>query len=420
MIFTSFWFLIFIFVFLIVFYACPFVKCRSLILAVASFMFYMHFAGPAGMVPVIVLGIITYVVSRLKIPSLLNLGMIVCVLALIFYKYINFLAGNLVSVIPYLKTFPVSTYVSAVAPLAISFFVFEFVHYLYDVKKGEAEIKNPLDFFHFAMFFPTLVAGPIKRYEQFLPELKKGLASAKFLSEDFQIGFLRLASGFAKKLVADSLTLYIATYDSGFSSAPLSMRWAIFAAIAMRIYLDFSGYSDMAIGVARMMGIKIAENFNWPYISLSIKEFWRRWHISLSSWIRDYVYIPLGGSRVGPIRHGFNFLFVFFLCGLWHGAAWNFALWGVYHGVGLVVQTAASAILQKLASLSRAAMVNTVSSVSNSGVMPPLIKFVGGAFSGMYIILCWGLTTLFVWGGWLLFFYSPERALKMFEALFYV
>lgn len=419
MIFTSFWFLIFVFLFLIVFYACPSIKCRSLILAVASFLFYMHFAGPAGMVPIIVLGIITFVVARSKITFFINLGMWICVASLVFYKYIKFLADNLISVIPYFGTYPVSHYVPAAAPLAISFFVFEFVHYLYDVKKGESVIKSPLYFFHFAMFFPTLVAGPIKRYEQFLPELKQGLSSAAIGSSDFQIGFLRVSCGFAKKLVADSLTLYIATYDTGFTNAPLDVRWLIFSAIAMRIYLDFSGYSDMAIGFSRMMGIKIPENFNWPYLAISIKDFWRRWHISLSSWIRDYIYIPLGGSRVGPIRHGINFIFVFLLCGLWHGAAWNFALWGIYHGCGLVFQMAMSSLLRLVTAASRSASGKIVSSAPDFVLMSTLAKLAANISNSVFLVVCWGLTTLFVWSGWLLFFYSPDRAINMFVSLFH-
>ena len=134
-----------------------------------------------------------------------------------------------------------------------------------------------------------------------------------------------------------NLTLWIDFHAARFETLDLSTRWLFLLFLALRIYLDFSGYSDMAIGYAHMMGIRLPENFNWPYIARSIDEFWRRWHIWLSSWIRDYVYIPLGGSRHGPARRIINGLVAFTICGLWHGAAWNFALWGLYHGIGLAV-----------------------------------------------------------------------------------
>lgn len=405
MIFTTFWFVLFATGFLLVFFAWPFAKGRSVLLAAASALFYAHFAGPAGMVPILVLGAVTYALGLTRRPSLLNLGMVLCAASLIFYKYTAFLSANLVELVPALKAYPVSQYVPVVAPLAISFFVFEFVHYLYDVKKGNPAIRNPLDFFHFAMFFPTLVAGPIKRYEQFLPALKQGLASASIASPGFQAGLLRVLVGFGKKFVADSLALYVTTLGPAFESHPLELRWMIFTALAMRIYLDFSGYSDMAIGFARMVGIRIPENFNWPYLATSVRDFWHRWHISLSTWIRDYLYVPLGGNRVRPARQALNALTVFVVCGLWHGAAWNFVLWGTYHGLGLVLQ---HAMARPLAGMQ----------ASLAAKVPASLPFGVQLSRGLVCLPAWAVTTLFVWSGWLLFFYPPGQALKMFVALF--
>ncbi|HEY5813473.1 MAG TPA: MBOAT family O-acyltransferase, partial [Terrimicrobiaceae bacterium] len=174
---------------------------------------------------------------------------------------------------------------------------------------------------------------------------------------------------------------------------PLTGRWLLFAAVAFRILLDFSGYSDIAIGLARMMGIAIPANFNWPYLSTNIREFWHRWHISLSTWIRDYIYIPLGGSRHGNVRRFLNGLAAFSLCGLWHGAGWNFMLWGLYHGLGL--------------------------SVSHFYRELPLgIGRTAEKVFTVVPVLGWLVTLLFVWLGWLLFFFPVPKAWEMAVHLF--
>lgn len=407
MIFSAYWFLIFFCVVLVAFYASPTPRYKSIVLAIASLSFYWHFAGPAGVFPILVLGGITYAFALTKKRSLLNLGIVVCVLTLVFYKYTLFIFGNVTNLIPILRNIPVSTFAPAIAPLAISFFVFEFVHYLYDVKKEKGAIGNPLEFFHFAMFFPTLAAGPIKRFEQFIPALREALHKDKVRSLDLQYGFLRLMSGFVKKLTADSLTLYVGAtcVGAGFMDCPIEQRWTIFVAIALRIYLDFSGYSDMAIGTARMMGIKVPENFNWPYLATSLSDFWKRWHISLSSWIRDYLYIPLGGNRVSKLRHANNLAIVFLVCGLWHGAAWNFVAWGAFHGAGLIAEAWIQALLAVI----------IPASLANNFLQNPWLARTKDA---LFLIPGWFVTTLFVWTGWLLFFYPPDLALKMFLSLF--
>jgi alginate O-acetyltransferase complex protein AlgI len=277
-------------------------------------------------------------------------------------------------------------------PLAISFFIFEFVHYLFEVRRGGEPIRNPLKFLLFAIFFPSLVAGPIKRYTQFLPSLAEATSQGA-RAADFAEGGWRVAVGFVKKvMIADQLTNYIDQAQPQFASESILSRWLIVIALALRILLDFSGYSDIAIGCARMLGIRLPENFNWPYLATNIRDFWQRWHISLSSWIRDYIYIPLGGNRHGRIRQALNGLAAFALCGLWHGPAWHFVIWGIYHGAGLVVSS-------------------TYRRVPGLGAAVALVLEKEPR-------LPWVLTLLFVGFGWLLFFYPVDEALTMTRLLF--
>ena len=206
-------------------------------------------------------------------------------------------------------------------------------------------------------------------------------------------GLLQASLGCVKKVCADNLTIWLDHSEDRFTSLSLADRWMLFAAVAFRILLDFSGYSDIAIGLARMMGVAIPANFNWPYLSTNIREFWHRWHISLSTWIRDYIYIPLGGSRHGNLRRFLNGLAAFSLWGLWHGAGWNFVLWGLYHGLGL--------------------------SISHFYRRVPLgIGSVAGRVLTAVPALGWVVTLLFVWLGWLLFFYPVPQAWQMAVHLF--
>ena len=223
-------------------------------------------------------------------------------------------------------------------PLGISFFTFEFIHYLTDVYQGRITREQggrtlparARDFLLFALFFPTLLAGPIKRYQQFVPapRLRQDAAAE---------GLSRIVLGLAKKiLVADALAGLSARLAVPDQVTPLGL-WLGMYGYAGQIYADFSGYSDLAIGTALLLGYRVPENFDWPYLSTSLPEFWRRWHISLSSWIRDYLFIPLGGSRVPRARAVLNLICVMALCGLWHGPAWHFVVWGLWHGAGLGV-----------------------------------------------------------------------------------
>jgi len=395
MIFTTYWFLLFAAWTVTVFWLLPRPAWRLGWLAVACVCFHVHFAGPAGVLPIVVLMIVTYFAGRSRNRAACVAAITLCVAALCFYKYAVFLIGTLADPIsPALAatlTKTTRSLMPGAPPLAVSFFTFEFVHYLYEVHRGGEPIRSPLKFVLFAIFFPSLVAGPIKRYTQFLPSLEAA-AKAQATEENFAEGVRRMGVGFFKKVVlADNLTLYIEANQPHFFESGLSDRWFIVGAIALRILFDFSGYSDIAIGCARLIGIRLPENFNRPYAARNLQDFWQRWHISLSSWIRDYVYIPLGGNRHGPVRKVCNGLLAFALCGLWHGPAWHFVVWGLLHGAGLTLCAtyeriplagpAAAKIFQK----------------------EPLAALV--------------LTQLYVWLGWLVFFYPVRDALKMAEAL---
>ncbi|XHR26881.1 MAG: MBOAT family O-acyltransferase [Chthoniobacteraceae bacterium] len=394
MIFATYWFLVFAAILLPLFWLIAEPRCRLAILIAGSALFALHFAGSAGLLPIAVLGVAVYLagLSNAKAAHLTAIGL--CVLALLGYKYSAFFLESARGYLPpgWHATLAqgLKTLLPATPPLAISFFTFEFVHYLVDRRRGSPAIRGPVDFVSFALFFPSLVAGPIKRYEQFLPSLECALQAVN--RRDVMVGLIQAATGFTKKICADNLTLWIERYQVDFTRLPLGQRWLIFAGIGMRILLDFSGYSDIAIGIARMMGVRLPPNFNWPYLARNISDFWRRWHISLSSWIRDYIYIPLGGNRHGEARKTLNGILAFALCGLWHGAAWNFVLWGLFHGLGLVVCNAY-----------------------------PKIPFLGRGLQTIFRWvppLGWALTLLYVWLGWLTFFYPVQTAWKMAASLF--
>ncbi len=223
------------------------------------------------------------------------------------------------------------------APLGISFFTFKAISYLIDTNREPVKVcRTPLQILLYLSFFPQLAAGPITRFSDFAPQLRGRVRSG----EDLALGLRRFILGLGKKLILASACARLA--DAAFrEGAALSLPLAWLGALGylLQIYLDFSGYSDMAIGLGRMFGFRTPENFDHPYLTVSVTDFWRRWHISLSLWFRDYVYIPLGGNRKGKARAALNKLIVFALCGLWHGAAWTFVLWGLWHGLLSALET---------------------------------------------------------------------------------
>ena len=389
MIFLTYWFFGFAAAFVPIYWLIRHSLARKLWLLAGCAVFHTHFAGPAGVIPIVILGVLTYFAGRSRRGPACLAGIVLVVGALVMYKYTYFLAAAMLGAwrqdLGQAAVEQARGWLPGAPPLAISFFAFEFVHYLYDVWHGSQPIRSPLDFALFSIFWPSIVAGPVKRYQQFLPALVQG--ASRVDPREAAEGFLRVLVGFLKKVLADSMTAAIATAVPLFDRIGVPYRWLAFTLIGFRILLDFSGYSDMAIGFARMLGVKLPENFNWPYLARSIPEFWQRWHISLSTWIRDYVYIPLGGNRHGPARRVCNGLLAFALCGLWHGAAWNFILWGLYHGVGLAV------------SISYRSLPAVISQ--------PLARMFG------WTPVAWLATMAFVGWGWLIFFYPVPEALRI-------
>jgi alginate O-acetyltransferase complex protein AlgI len=297
---------------------------------------YLHFGGLWGSLCVIIF-VWEIATSRLyRRGSRWCLFGIVQALSLLFaFKYLTFATAtwnDLASILhlPMLGVVP-----RRLLPLGISFFTFEFVHFAVDSYRGKV-LRAPIaEYAAFILFFPSMVAGPIKRFQDFLPKLR----AAQFDGALAGQGVTRILAGLAKKhLLADTFALYSRNLiGPELYAAHWYQIGAWILAYGMQIYFDFSGYSDIAIGSGYLFGIVIPENFDWPYVSRNITEFWRRWHISLSSWVRDYVYIPLGGSRTGEGRTSLNLLLAFAISGLWHGAAYNFIAWGIWHGLLLVV-----------------------------------------------------------------------------------
>jgi alginate O-acetyltransferase complex protein AlgI len=390
MIFATYWFQAFAILTVTCYWLLPAPSLRLWFLAIACLTFHAHFAGPAGMAPIIVLMIITYLAGLSERRWACVGAMALCVLALCFYKYTFFIIGAVVgSWSPDLGSSlarHARAAMPSAPPLGMSFFAFEFVHYLFEVRRGGKPIRNPLKFLLFSVFFPSLVAGPIKRYTQFIPSLEEGCRH--FHLDDIGEGLFRIGVGFAKKVViADNLTLYIDASQPQFASIGILSRWLVIVAIAFRILMDFSGYTDIAVGLARLLGVTLPENFNWPYLARNLQDFWQRWHMSLTSWIRDYVYIPIGGNRHGPTRRFLNAMVAFALVGMWHGPAWHFMIWGLYHGLGLSL----CVIYRRIP------------------VVGPVLTrlFAREPFAPLV------MTQLYAWVGWLLFFYPLDVALQM-------
>lgn len=248
-------------------------------------------------------------------------------LILFVFKYANMLASVLEA----------KNWSEIALPIGISFFTFQAMSYVIDVYRGEVEtLKNFLDFSLYVVFFPQLVAGPIVKFKDIRSQLRGRKESLDMFSE----GVKRFCYGLGKKVLLANSCAEIADkiFDGDVASMGASVAWLGILAYTLQIYYDFSGYSDMAIGLGRMFGFSFAENFNYPYMALSIRDFWRRWHMSLSGWFRDYVYIPLGGNRKGLPRTCLNIFIVFLLTGIWHGAEYSFFLWGIIYGIILVAE----------------------------------------------------------------------------------
>lgn len=345
MLFNSFTYLLFLPVVVALYWLGP-KWLRLNLLLVASYVFYMSWIPAYGLL-ILALTVCNYFIGiaidrfdnhkkRVLVGGLIfNLG------CLCFYKYANFLLESFFGFWSCLKTWlsvpvvlnPIT--LNILLPLGISFFTFEFIHYIVDIYRGSKPISNFRNFALFAAFFPSQIAGPIKRYQDFMQQLSGDDA---FRADYFHRGMALVLQGLFKKIaLGDNIGRIV---NAGFAN-PQGLgtldAWIVVPAFTLQIFFDFSGYTDIGRGSALLLGYKVPENFNWPFLSSNLSDFWRRWHMSLTSWLRDYLFIPLGGSRVGPWRQRFNLMLTMVLGGLWHGAAWHYVIWGAFHGLGLVI-----------------------------------------------------------------------------------
>lgn len=337
MVFSS---LIFLFCFLPLFLICYFIpkkrKFRNIVLLLFSLAFY-GYGEPIYLILMILSIVINYFIALwmnkskhkknwLIIDIVFNIGL------LLIFKYSNFFIDNINNIFNFnIKFLEISL------PIGISFYTFQILTYVIDVYKGEVNVQESLiNLGCYVSSFPQLIAGPIVRYSTVNDELNNRHETIK----DFSSGIRRFSLGLAKKAIIANEMAYVADTLYASSIKDLGFIGVLVAAIAftLQIYFDFSGYSDMAIGLGRMLGFHYLENFNFPYIACTITDFWRRWHISLSTFFRDYVYIPMGGNRCNKVRHIFNLFVVWFLTGFWHGASWNFIFWGLYYFIFLILE----------------------------------------------------------------------------------
>lgn len=335
MVFSSLTFLlVFLPVLLILYFLIKNIKIKNILLLIFSLVFYA-WGEPIYIFLMLLSILVTYIfgllISKNGKKSTLIIGIIILLSSLFFFKYSNFLITNLNSL------FNINIKeIKLALPIGISFYTFQAISYLIDLywKKTKVE-KNVLSLALYISLFPQLIAGPIVRYETIANEI----ANRKSDLSSVEKGLKRFIIGLSKKvIIANNMALIVdSIYESNTEYGTLVL-WLAAICYTLQIYYDFSGYSDMAIGLGKIFGFSFLENFNYPYISNSVTEFWRRWHISLSTWFRDYVYIPLGGSRVKRIKHIRNILIVWLLTGLWHGANWNFIIWGIYYGLLLLFE----------------------------------------------------------------------------------
>ncbi len=318
----------------------PSVRDKNIILVIASIIFYA-WGEPKLVILLVLTAYLGYLaglaieksnnvngLAWLKKPALV-VAVVVSLGSLGVFKYSGFVVENLSALIGKDISF-----VGFALPLGISFYTFQILTYVIDLYRGEIKVqKSFLDFLCYVTMFPQLVAGPIVRYI----DIEKELYDRKVRIKDFEYGALRFCQGLMKKVVLANNAGEVADRLLGgdLSESSVATAWLGIIMYTFQIYFDFSGYSDLAIGMGRFFGFTFMENFKYPYIATSITDFWRRWHISLSTFFRDYVYIPLGGNRK---RHIFNIFVVWMLTGLWHGASWNFILWGIFYGILLIIE----------------------------------------------------------------------------------
>lgn len=360
-------------------------KQRKILLFAFCVVFYLSFAGVNNFLTISAMTILTFA-SAILIERGWMFFFPISLIALLL------IAAKLVVTSPVLQN-ENHAIASFLVPLGVSFFTFEFIHYLIEVNRGMSPEKSFVTFCTFAWFFPTIVSGPIRRYPDFAEQLKQ-LQRASL--SNVQLGITMISIGYLYKFSADQFGslqrwgLYYRAYES------LTTGWLFLIIVSMRIFLDFAGYSYIAIGVARLAGIKIPRNFNAPYLSTSIIEFWNRWHISLSHWVRDYLYIPLGGNRKGKVKHVLNLIISMGIIGLWHGLGLQYLVWGFLQGFALSVNH----------------LWRTIKPSKRIQLMllffPQKIRW----------FVSWFLSFAFVSSSWLFFFYEPLQAISILRSIY--
>lgn len=334
---------IFIFIFLtlllILYFPIKNIKYRNIILLIFSLIFY-SWGEPKYIFLMLITVLIAYIFGLLidkyrfekrKSKLFLIISVVLILLNLFIFKYLDFSIGIFNSI------FKTNIGLSKlVLPIGISFYTFQILSYVIDLYWGKVGVqKNYFRLLLYVSFFPQLIAGPIVRYET----VEKEISDRKTTLDGFINGFKRFIWGLAKKvIIANNVAIFCDYIYNNYSSYGSNILWVAAICYTLQIYFDFSGYSDMAIGLGKMFGFNFLENFNYPYIASSITDFWRRWHISLSSFFRDYVYIPLGGNRVSKVKFIRNIFIVWLLTGIWHGASYNFILWGLYYAILLLIE----------------------------------------------------------------------------------
>ena len=317
-------------------------KLKNFVILGASIFFY-SWGAPKFVFVILSSTIIDfYIVKRLYISSslrqrrrLLTLSITINLGLLAYFKYANFFVDNVNKALE-IFGYTELAWTSVALPIGISFYTFQTLTYSIDVyRKVHAPLEKVSDYLLYIMSFPQMIAGPIVRFNSIADQISQRRESI----DDKLLGLYRFVIGLAKKVLIANVMAEQANliFNSNLSELSFNNAWLGILAYTFQIYFDFSGYSDMAIGMGRMMGFRFPENFNSPYVSQNISEFWRRWHITLGDFMRDYLYIPLGGNRVTKSRLFFNLWLVFLLSGLWHGASWNYVIWGVYHGIFLIL-----------------------------------------------------------------------------------
>lgn len=350
MLFNSLDFVLFLPSVIILYYLLPY-KFRWILLLVASYFFYMVW-NPKYIILIIISTVVDYSAGILMEKysnhkkKFLILSLVTNLSFLFFFKYFNFFNDSLQSIFNIFNLELPYFYNKLLLPMGISFYTFQTLSYTIDVYKGKQKAERHLGYFAlYVTFFPQLVAGPIERSNRLLPSLKE---NKKLEFSNIATGLLTIGIGFFKKMIiADRLAIVVDTVFNDLTSYNGAYLLVIALFFSLQIYCDFSGYSSIAIGSAKLMGHDLMENFRYPFFSSSIKEFWSRWHISLSTWFRDYLYIPLGGNRKGIYITYRNILIVFVVSGFWHGAAWTFILWGLLNGLYQIIEDIFSRLAKK-------------------------------------------------------------------------